>query len=93
MLVPLIDRRVVACVDRTVVVDFDRNSFEFVISKSPNKRAIHMDTFVPRHDALYTAAEVQVATQVCFLDLQLTDSPATKKIAPLVDFLVILHPP
>ena len=31
MLVPLIDRLVVPCVDRTIVIDFDRNSLGFAI--------------------------------------------------------------
>ena len=52
-----------------------------------------MDSFVARHDAMYSASQVESATQVSFLDLVLTATPANKKIAPLVLFLVILYPP
>ena len=52
-----------------------------------------MDSFVARHYAIYSASQVESATQVSFLDRALKATPTNKKIAALVLFLVILHPP
>ena len=40
---------------------------------------------------MYSASHVDVATQVCFLDLQDTAPPAKWNRKPLVDFRLSLH--
>ena len=52
-----------------------------------------MDSLVARHDAMYSASFVDVATQVCFIDLQLTAPPETKKIMQLLVFEKLLNHP
>lgn len=42
-----------------------------LFSNSPTKRPSHVDSLVARLDAMYSASQVEVATQVCFLDLRL----------------------
>ena len=50
-------------------------------------------SFAAELDAMHSASQIEVATQICFFDLQLIAPPAARKIAPLVDFRDVLHPP
>ena len=60
--------------------------------RSANKRESQFDSFTTMHIAMHSASQVDVATQVCFLDFQETAIPATKKRKPIVDFRLSLHP-
>ena len=50
-------------------------------------------SFAAKQIEMYSASQVEVATQVCFFERQLTAPLATRKMLPLVDFLVVRHPP
>ena len=60
--------------------------------RSTNKRESHIDSLTAMRIAMYSASQVDVATQVCFLDLQDTAPHPTKNRKPLVDFGISLHP-
>ena len=51
-----------------------------------------MDSLVAKHVAMYSASHVEVETQVCFFDFQLTAPPAIKKTKPLVDLRLFRQP-
>ena len=61
--------------------------------RSANSLASHIDSFVARQAAMYSASRVDVATHVCFLDLQDITRSAANIMAPLVNLRDILHPP
>eukprot|EP00171_Calliarthron_tuberculosum_P023394 IDg23394t1 len=43
--------------------------------------------------AIYSASDEDWAMHPCFFDFQLTAPPAIRKAYPLVDFLLVMHPP
>ncbi len=60
--------------------------------KSARSLDSHTASLVAKRQTMYSASQVEVATQVCFLHRHQTAPLATRKMLPLVDFRVVRQP-